>query len=266
MLALQHGPEQIHRVFRFGVIEVVGPHQEILILRLLLLVVRHDQERFRSHPLGDHAIGIQDEVQRIVERHLLEKDRNRFVSHVFIEDHIQARRPCDDFEDLFELGVLESERNGLAGSAEHLRGALLCRDLGDVSQGLRQMRIEFDRPFIGREGFLGTAQVEQLIGHVQLIVRFLQSERIRHARMVLHLRRVKAKRGLKLSQGVRDATLLQCPTSIAVMGDRRLLLGGLEFVFERFIERVRLEGIPIGHHGFIPFAVLGQALSASQGR
>ena len=64
---------------------------------------------------------------------------------------------------------------GWTGSTKHLRGALLSRDLGNVGQGLRQMRIEFDRPFIGREGLLGAAQVEQLIGRVELIVRFLQA-------------------------------------------------------------------------------------------
>ena len=137
LLRVEHGAEKIHDVLRLRVVEVKRLDHEVLVLVHLRLGLGDDDDGVGADLLHEELVGGEEEVKGILEGHVLHEDRNGLRLHLFVEEDIDARELRQELEDIFDIGVLEIDGNGLVrGEAQGFVQLGLGLLLLELAQGL----------------------------------------------------------------------------------------------------------------------------------
>ena len=222
--------ENLLQLGRVHVLHVERLDHLLVVLQVVLLIVREDEDRLLVEDLVREPVHRHDLVERLLQRDIVELQGDRAIHHVAVVGHVDAGQIGDEVEHVLERRVVERQREA-RGRTEHrlggrgarpfaqlLAGGAGPRRFGAIAQGL------VDRRHLDREPAVG--------------------------RVVLARQLVLAERRFEL------ILLLERARPI-LMQTRRRLHRPLERDLVAWIVGVGLDGAPIRGDGLIEIARLG---------
>jgi len=198
---IEHRLQQNQHVFGFRSRQVKGSDHEILILFLLLLGIRADDQDSGRDDTGEQPIAVEQQIQRVFERRVLDGNGNRVVSDILIEDQCEPSCLGHALEDFSNSRIFETQRDRLFELVSSENRLLLFCQLADALQGLLEGRIEFCSSGKSSHRLLGSAQLSESLGLPVLRARFLQSQGLRQAGLMPRVCRLDRQRTLELIDG-----------------------------------------------------------------
>ena len=89
-------------------------HHLLVVLRVLLRVVREDEDRTVAGDLVRQLVHRHDLLQRLLQRHTVQLHRRRGLRHLRVVGDVDAARVAERVEDVANVGVPETEAQRLA--------------------------------------------------------------------------------------------------------------------------------------------------------
>ena len=134
-LGIEHAPQQHQHVFRFGIGQIERPNHQILILFLFLLGIRADNHDAWRDGLGEEAIAVENEIEGLVKRRILNANGHRIISNILVEDEVDSPGLSNPFQHFFQSSIAEPKCHRLLSSIVAVQRVLLFRKFSNALEG-----------------------------------------------------------------------------------------------------------------------------------
>jgi hypothetical protein len=218
ILGLEHGAHEVQRRLDVGVFQVEGLHDQVLVLALLGRRVRVDEHRVLGQDLFLQLVGQQDQVDRVLHRHVASEDGGlQVAAHLAIEDEIDPGRARQAVEHQPQVGVAELDRHRLGEPRAQHRSGEPGLDALLLDLALQRERLALGRVLHQHQAQLlaravGVAALEGGLG--------LGDER---AEPLVGIERRKAGPGARIVRIDHERALVELARLVGLAGDAQLL-------------------------------------------
>ena len=118
--------------FAFALDKIECPDHQILILLLFLFGIGADDHHAWRDGLGEEAIAVEDEIQGLFERRVLDANGHRVISDILVENKVDPFGPSQSLRDFFQSGIAKPQCHRLLLPIITVQRLLLFRNFGDA--------------------------------------------------------------------------------------------------------------------------------------
>ena len=182
---IEHALQQHQHIFRFGVGQIERPNHQILILLLLLLGIGADNHDARGYSLGEQAIAVENEIEGLFERRVLNANGHRVISDILVENEVDPSGLSNPFQDFFKPGIAKPKCHRLLPPIITVQRLLLLGEFGDTVEGFLERGIQLSRSGISLHGLVGPTELGEAVCLSILAARIFQAKRFKQSRLMI---------------------------------------------------------------------------------
>ena len=148
--------------------------------------------------MGEQAIAVENEIEGLFERRILNANGHRVISDILVENEIDPSGLSNPFQDFFEPGIAKPKCHRLLTPIVTVQRLLLLGEFGDTLEGFLERGIQLSRFGIGFHGLVGPTELGEAICLSILAARIFQAKRFKQPRLMLETGRFDGECALKL--------------------------------------------------------------------